>query len=409
MASILSYVPIVNRLVTTDSTPSIDIPPVEVHNVETAPEKRPRTLKHLLRANHANHSIIYHDLRFDNHLPHILCSAYLLGASDQQLHRIYDREAQELEPWKESPAEVTEGDWRDFLGDKRYQRAYVDFFEDALVMKHNYRWKGVVDEYMYGGEEPLVNGLIGGLGHPLIHLGYAYEVDNKEVAMEALGLAATQYNFFHKYIDDPSYSKPSTIRSTSPLELLGKLASDKRLDGLFKEHGIDNLEPLFEKHEDVVMEYWNAWTLDDPAKQFEASQEAAVALLVATVPPGTHSYNFFTCHLLTTSHAVRTLIPFIPSKFRINLVRQWWLLTIAVYIAMLRPKIDPDYIRPGDVANKQWNHVEDIVLNGPYATDSHFVKAVRTMKVAARTWGDVHERYLAAAVRFVDDFEGWTF
>ena len=30
------------------------------------------------------------------------------------------------------------------------------------------------------------------------------------------------------------------------------------------------------------------------------------------------------------------------------------------------------------------------------------------MKEAAMTWGDVHERYLAAAVRFADDFEGWT-
>lgn len=30
------------------------------------------------------------------------------------------------------------------------------------------------------------------------------------------------------------------------------------------------------------------------------------------------------------------------------------------------------------------------------------------MKEAARTWGDVHEHYLAAAVRFVDDFAGWT-
>ncbi|KAI0011298.1 hypothetical protein F4779DRAFT_626647 [Xylariaceae sp. FL0662B] len=404
MASILSYVPVVNRFVTnTDGTRSIDIPPVEVHNVETAAEKRPRTLKHLLRANHVNHSILYHNLQFHNHLPHILCSAYLLGANDQQLHKIYDVEAQELEPWKDSPAEVGEEDWREYLGNERYQRAYVDFFEDALVMKHNYRWKGVVEEYIYGGEEPLVNGLIGGLGHPLIHLGYAYEVDNKEIAMEALGMAATQYNFFHKYIDDPSYSKTSSIKSTSPLELLDKLAGDQRLDDLFKEHGIDNVEPLFEKHEDVVMEYWNAWTLDNPVKQFEESQEAAVALLVATVAPGTHSYNFFTCHVLTTSHAVRILLPFLPPKFHINLVREWWLLTLAVYIAMLRPKVDPDYIKHGDVANKQWNHVEDVVLNGPYATDSHFVKAVRAMKEAARTWGDVHERYLAAAKRAVGD------
>jgi len=30
------------------------------------------------------------------------------------------------------------------------------------------------------------------------------------------------------------------------------------------------------------------------------------------------------------------------------------------------------------------------------------------MKEAALTWGDEHERYLAAAVHFADDFHGWT-
>lgn len=163
MASVLSYVPIVNRLINRQNeSRSIDLPPVEVHNVETAPEKRTRTLKHLLRANHVNHSILYHNLQYDNHTPHILCSAYLLGASETQLREIYDAEAEELEPWEPSPAELTRDDWREFLGDKRYQRAFVDFFEDALVMKHNYDWKKVVEEYMYGGKEPLVNCLIGG-------------------------------------------------------------------------------------------------------------------------------------------------------------------------------------------------------------------------------------------------------
>ncbi|CAJ2513825.1 Uu.00g019440.m01.CDS01 [Anthostomella pinea] len=410
MASILSYVPVINRFFSrNDGTRSIDIPPVEVHNVETAPEKRPRTLKHLLKANHVNHSILYHDLEFHNHLPHILCSAYLLGADDKQLHKIYDVESQELEPWKPSPAEVTRDDWRYFLGHKDYQRAYVDFFEDSLV-DHGYKWKKVVEEYMFGGEEPLVNCLIGGLGHPLIHLGYAFEMDNKELGIEALAMTATQYNFLHKYIDDPSYSKPSSFSSTSPLELLGKMASDERLKGLFKEPGFDNVDPFFEKHEDLLVEYWNAWSLENPVKQFQESQEAAVALLVATVPPGTHSYNFFVVHLLTTSHAVRILLPVIPSKFHINMVREWWLLTIAVYAAELCPKIDLDYIKHEEgVAGKQWNYVEDKAVNGPYATDSHFVKAVRAMREAARTWGDVHEHYLAAAVRFVDDFEGWAF
>ncbi|KAI1456002.1 hypothetical protein F4805DRAFT_434286 [Annulohypoxylon moriforme] len=408
MASILSYVPIVNRLVPNNSQiQTIDIPPVEVHNVETAPEKRPRTLKHLLRANHVNYSILYHNLEFHNHMPHILGSAYLLGADVDHLHKIYDIEAQELEPWIPSPAEITQDDWKDFLGDATYQRAYVDFFEDALALRHNYQWKGVVDEYLYDGKEPLVNALFGGLGHPLIHLAYAYEVDNREIAMEALGMTTTQYNFLHKYIDEPLYSRPSPIKPSSPLELFHKLANDNRLDGMFKRSGAENIEPLFHHHEDIVLEYWNAWSLDDPVKDFQLSQEAAVAVVIATVPNGTHAYNFYMCHVLTTSHAVRILLPFIPPEHRINLVRQWWLFAIAVYIAVLRPKIDPDYI--GDGGQKQWDYVEEKALNGSFATDAHFVKVIRAIKEAARTWGDVHNRYLNSAIRFADDFQGWVF
>jgi hypothetical protein len=34
--------------------------------------------------------------------------------------------------------------------------------------------------------------------------------------------------------------------------------------------------------------------------------------------------------------------------------------------------------------------------------------ALRALKEAAFTWGDVHDRYLSAAVHFADDFKGWT-
>ena len=50
---------------------AIDLKPVEVHHVETRHEKRARTLKHLLKLNHANHSIVYHNLEFHNHMPHV--------------------------------------------------------------------------------------------------------------------------------------------------------------------------------------------------------------------------------------------------------------------------------------------------------------------------------------------------
>jgi hypothetical protein len=156
-------VPLVGRLVASRDEPkAIDIPAVKVHSVETNPDKRPRTLRHLLKANHVNHAIIYHNLQFDNHMPHILCSAYHMGAESHQLYHIYDEDSKSLEPWTDSPHEVTEDDWQDFLGDKRYQRAYVDFFEDALAMNHAYNWKEVIEKYMLKGDEPLINGLIGG-------------------------------------------------------------------------------------------------------------------------------------------------------------------------------------------------------------------------------------------------------
>ena len=184
-------------------------------------------------------------------------------------------------------------------------------------------------------------------------------------------MAATSYNFLHKYLDDSSYTKTSTYSTTSPLEILHKIAEDKRLDGLFDDKGAANLGPLFENHENLVLEHWNAWRIDDPKKQFQDSQEAAVALLVRTVSPGTHAYDFFIVHLLTSSHAVRILLPLIPKKFHVSLVRQWWLLTIAIYICQLRPKFDDDIeVKP----NKGWKYVETKAISGPWAQDAHYVK-----------------------------------
>src|ERR1700710_908764 len=114
-APMIAWGPIVDRVYKyfTDSnyaSQSIDLPSVEINDVETAPEKRPRTLKHLIRANHVNHSIVYHNLQYHNHMPHLLGSAYLFGANVDQLQNIYDEESKELEEWQDSPAEISDAD-----------------------------------------------------------------------------------------------------------------------------------------------------------------------------------------------------------------------------------------------------------------------------------------------------------
>jgi hypothetical protein len=245
------------------------------------------------------------------------------------------------------------------------------------------------------------------VAHPLIHLGYGYELSSKTIAIEALAHACCFHDFMHKYLDDPTYTKPPNpkLASSSPLELLSKIAQDKRFD-LFSHPNSDNIEPLFEKQEAAVLEYWNAWELTSPQKQFEQSQEVAVALLV-----GTHGsddrYDFFMVHLLTSSHAVRVLLPLVPAEFQISLVRQWWLFAISVYIAQLRPIIDTKKIGEVDLKGRDWKWVEKAALSGAYSLDAHFVKALRAMKEAANTWDDSGEFYLRAALKFADEFGGW--
>ncbi|KAL8666940.1 MAG: hypothetical protein Q9168_007393, partial [Polycauliona sp. 1 TL-2023] len=149
------------RFLSSSNSAAVSIDPVEVHDVEIQHDKRARTLKHLLRLNHVNNSIIYHELEFHNHTAHILGSAYLFKAGSEHLNDIYDEETKDLERWKDSPGEVSTYDWRDYLGDARYQRAYVDFFEDELVL-NGYNWRKVLSTYLFAGKQPLINNLVSG-------------------------------------------------------------------------------------------------------------------------------------------------------------------------------------------------------------------------------------------------------
>ncbi|KAG6005416.1 hypothetical protein E4U21_000196 [Claviceps maximensis] len=401
MSEILSYVLGGGR-----KSQAIDVPPVEVHHVETNPDRRARSLKHLLKANHVNYSVVYSQLRFDNHNAHILSSAYLLGATPNQLHDIYEDQVKELEAWTPSPAELMDSDWMDFLGDARYQRAYIDYYEDQLAMEYAYDWKKLAEHFLFSSEKPLVHGLICGLGHPLIQLGYAYEVDSKEIATEALTLASVQQNFLYDYSSDASHVKKSPIASNSVLDLLFEMTKDEDLDSLPEDLEFRDLESIFKENEDVVMKYWNAWDLSDPVTAFKNSQRAAVALLVTAVDSTARDYNFFVVHLLTTSHAVRILLPFFPARHHKGLLQQWWLLVIAVYVIKGRPRLIPENVDT-DLHGRDWKYVQDKALTSSHSNDAHYVKAIRAMIELARTWGDDDEYYLRAAATFVDNFHGW--
>ncbi|KAL2428463.1 hypothetical protein ABEF91_008642 [Exophiala dermatitidis] len=414
---------------------AIKIPRVQVHDVEITSDKRGRRLKHLLKLNHATFSILYNRLRFHNHTPHILGSAYLLGGTADHLTAIYEDAAtnEGHEHWTESPSEIAEHDYRDYLGRREFQRAFVDFFEDELV-QHGYDWKDVVGKFLFErgdpqktkNVEPIFNCLTAGLGHPLIHLGYAYELNSREVAMEALGLAATCYDaeLARLFESEPEPGKTGEQpQSVSDLfELFSRVHNDTRLDSAFDHFGGDNLERLFADSTltSILLEHWHSWKIDNATRAFEQSQALATALLISTSSHpsvGGHGYDFFIVHLLTTSHAVRILVSFLDARSHVPLVREWLLITLAIYIAQLRPVIKREFVTEYELQGRDWeNFVVPAAVQGKHKFDAHFVKACRAMKEAEKVWGDSggdseygygEDYWLKAAVRFTAEFDGW--
>ena len=320
------------------------------------------------------------------------------------------------EPWKDSPGEIALHDYRDFLSRKDYQRAWVDFFEDQLV-HHGYDWQSVVRQFVFesGNKSsphplPMFNSLVAGLGHPLIHLGYAYELNSREIAMEALGLAATCYDDQLASILDLISTDVSSEYSTSdPMEVLARLHDDKRLDCHFTVPG-GNLSKLLKTPSllEVVLSHWNSWKVTDPKAQFEQSQRLMAALLIASSPHvGGHGYDFFLVHLLTTSHAVRILIPFFDSAHHLPLVREWFVITCLIYVAQLRPLVKSSYVDEVDLQGQGWDFVDKEAIGGKWSLDAHFVKALRSLKEAEKLWGGKDQYFLRAAVRLAREFDGW--
>lgn len=226
---------------------------------------------------------------------------------------------------------------------------------------------------------------------------------SRTLAIEALAFSTCYYNFMHRYLDDAKYTRPPTNPTTSLAEILKRVAADKRFDGLFDSPGGANIETLFDLKEEAVLEHWNNWQIygynsgssgsSSPTgstsptsprekisftEQFLEAQKVVVALLMAkSSGDRKRRYDFYATQLVTTSHAVRVLLPLIPTKFHVPLVRQWWLFVLAIYIAQKRPKVDVVAFDNEDLEEgRGWSDVQSCALKGRFCLDGNYVKGM---------------------------------
>lgn len=111
------------------------------------------------------------------------------------------------------------------------------------------------------------------VGLPLIHLAYAFEMDSREIGMEALALAATCHNDIYKSLGGPKHSEnKESYESKSLFAILDLVRKDEDLDGLFPTPGSDNLDTLFVSRNAALLNHWKAWKIENPIEQFREAK-----------------------------------------------------------------------------------------------------------------------------------------
>lgn len=158
---------------------------------------------------------------------------------------------------------------------------------------------------------------------------------------------------------------------------------------------------LFEKQESGVLEYYRALDMSgpslfhlilfkstisitlvvlttavDPVTAHRLLTRAGALLLTATHTPGSPSYDFFICHLLTTAYAVRILLPALPPEAAMPMLHGHWLFFIVVYINQLRPPVHRELVDEVDLKGRSWDDVVKHGLRQKGAEDPHYLKCM---------------------------------
>lgn len=368
-----------------------------------ASEKSKLKVEQLIRANNHNYGFLFNNRKFHNHCPHHLVSAFFLGATPEQLTAIFEKEANDLTPWSdENDSELLDSDWKTFLGNRNYEHEFFNFFSDK-VNDSRRGWKPVARHFL--NDEGLVRGLMGGLVHPAIHLGYAVEVDSPEIAIEALAMICTEYLEIGSNVP----TKSEQYITNDPYEIIDRIRNDDTLNGKLSENVSLSTSENLKRFNAHVTQYTNELEFNDDVKlMLDKFLHLATGIFAATYKDNEEPvFDFFLLHLLTGTHSLAEILltpgeKLISQQHTQALLRDLWIIYIVLYISGLRPLVKLERITKIEITSVEaaWNETINLALTGPHRFDSHYVKAIRALLFAQEFTQDNTGYYARAALNF---------
>ncbi|KAK3985621.1 oxidoreductase AflY [Cladorrhinum sp. PSN332] len=371
----------------------------------------------VLTKTHVEHALVQHDGQH-NDLPLALATLLFLDGTPDMFHSIYELRKDRFSSWVHSPGSIVDESTKlRFLGDTRFQRAFMTFFSmENGSFGGNSKALAVME--FFTGPKPLLYGLFSGSSMPLALLSDGLELRSSVLVVQSLTLSAVEWSeHIFEILTHPQLSRPAS-ELLSPEEIIRRVAYDGRFSGLMKSgpgyHGLSNIFANATA-KTAIVEYIQQLDVRNIAHLMPLLSNLAVLLLCGTHKPNQPAFDLYLGHIVTSINSARVVLDNLEeSSHRIVLVRGVWLFTILLYITQLRPVTDMSLVHSTELPEgKVWDKIHAEFALGGVSTgkygDISFLRVLRSLWELDKAYGGIHGRlYTKAIWKLGCQWQTWT-
>ncbi|KAG8742800.1 hypothetical protein FRC10_000910 [Ceratobasidium sp. 414] len=383
-------------------------------------------LQRLLKENHQRFHVFFNDMHFHNHLPHHLFAAYGIGAPPSVLQAAFDHHASYQRPAYKSPESITRENWTKFLGNEDYYNSYMGFWNDE-IQKHGlaptFERFIFSHEANWAADEPrMLDRLLSGLLHPMIHFGHAAEFGVPGMAIEGI-----VHQPAHKKLLDPKFfgsdgsyltsltsalsltssAKPKTHMHT--FTILARVLADSRLEAgqTCRFESMSKYVDTLDSTGDIIREYAELWTVDEDEKVIQERVEELQWFVTTAFGLGgwrkdkRFKADFFLAHLVTSDLFIPSILSLLKPANQVVLLRAYFAACLTWFVSRGRPALDiegffeytsldpkPPFKTPEKLPTEAKNNPWYTILTHTIPhRDEHHVKAGRALAHGAALYG----------------------
>jgi hypothetical protein len=292
---------------------------------------------------------------------------------------------------------------------------------DYFSLQNNMRGgnaKILAMEHLLSGPKPLIYGLFGAFGRPLIFLSDAMELQTAVLVVESLVLAAIDWDTrVHEILTHERLSS-APPELLSPEKIINQIAYDSRLSGVMKAGpGFQGVSHIFSSPtaKAALLEYVHVIDMRDIPDLLSQLSRLSVLLLCAAHKPEKPAFDLYLGTLPTLVNSAMVLLrSFEGAEHKAILVRGVWLLLVLAYITQLRPRMCQSLVASVEVPDdSRGDPVLAAIMTNPSALEGKyanpdFLRAARSIRVLGQTSTGNGHFFVQASWKLADQWMGWT-